>query len=70
MVTPLYFAHLNYFISCNTSQSINDLDRVLGISQIILNTNLLHRQLLFWYPEALLQLGYMEDIMYIHKMVG
>jgi hypothetical protein len=35
-----------------------------------LNTKLLHRQLLFWYPEALLQLGYMEDIMYIRKMVG
>jgi hypothetical protein len=25
----------------------------------------LHWELLFWYPEALLQLGYIEDIMHI-----
>jgi hypothetical protein len=63
-MTPLYFAHLNHFIPCNPSQSIKNLDRVLRISHIIMNTKLLHRQLLFWYPETLLQLGYMEDIMY------
>jgi hypothetical protein len=70
MMTPLHFAHLNHFTSHDTSQSIKDLDRIFCISQIILNTKLLYRQLLFWYPETLLQLGYMEDIVYIHKMIG
>jgi hypothetical protein len=61
MMTPLYF------IPRNTSQSIKDLDRVLSISQIILDTKLFYRQFLFGYPKTLLQLGYMEGIMYIHK---
>jgi hypothetical protein len=66
----LHLAHFDHFIPRNMSQSIKDLDRILSVSQIILNTQFLHRQLLFWYPEALLQLGYMEDIMYIRKMTG
>jgi hypothetical protein len=69
-MTPLHLAHFDHFIPRNTSQSIKDLDRILSVSQIILITQFLHRQLLFWYPEALLQLGYMEDIMYIRKMTG
>jgi hypothetical protein len=43
MATPLHFAHFNHFIPRDTSQSIKDLDRVLRISQIILNTKILHR---------------------------
>jgi hypothetical protein len=69
MMTPLHFAHFDHFTPRDTSQSIKDLDRILSVSQIILNTKLLHRQLLFG-PKTLLQLGYMEDIMYIRKMVG
>jgi hypothetical protein len=69
MMTPLHFAHFDHLTPYNMSQSIKNLDRILSISQIILNTKILHRQLLFGYPETLLQLGYMEDIMYIRKMV-
>jgi hypothetical protein len=43
MVTPLHFAHFYHFTPCDTSQSINDLDRILSISQVILNTKILHR---------------------------
>ena len=70
MMTSLHFAHFDHFTPCNTSQSIKDLDRIFSISQIILNTQFIHKQLLIGYPETLLQLGYMEDIMYIRKMVG
>jgi hypothetical protein len=70
MVTPLHFAHFNHVIPRDTSQSIKDLNRILSISQIILNTKILHRQLLLGYPEALLQLGHVEDIVYICKVVG
>jgi hypothetical protein len=41
MVTPLHFAHLYNFISCNSSQSIKNLDGMLRVSQITLNTELL-----------------------------
>jgi hypothetical protein len=34
VVTPLHFAHLYNLISCNSSQSIQNLDRVLRVSQI------------------------------------
>jgi hypothetical protein len=39
MVIPLHFAHLYHLVSCNSSQSMKNLDRILRISQIILNTN-------------------------------
>jgi hypothetical protein len=38
VVTPLHFAHLYNFISRDTSQCIKNLDGILNISQIILNT--------------------------------
>jgi hypothetical protein len=38
VVTPLHFAHLYHLISCNSSQCIKNLDRVLHVSQITLNT--------------------------------
>jgi hypothetical protein len=41
MVTPLHFAHLYHLIPCNSSQCIKNLDGVLSISQIILNTKVL-----------------------------
>jgi hypothetical protein len=69
-MTPLHFAYLNHFTPRDTTLIIKDLDRVFRISQIILNTQFIHKQLLIGYPETLLQLGYMEDIMYIRKMVG
>ena len=31
MVTPLYLTHLNHLISCNSSQGVQNLDRVLSI---------------------------------------
>jgi hypothetical protein len=34
MMAPLYFVHLYNLISCNSSQSIQNLDRVLRVSQI------------------------------------
>jgi hypothetical protein len=43
MVTPLHFAHLCHFISYNSSQDIKNLDRILRVSQITLNTEFLHR---------------------------
>jgi hypothetical protein len=52
VVTPLYFAHLYHLISCNSSQSVQNLDRVLNISQVILNTKVFHW--LLRYPKALL----------------
>jgi hypothetical protein len=42
MVTPLHFSHLYHLISCNSSQSIENLDRIFCVSQISLNTELLH----------------------------
>jgi hypothetical protein len=42
MMTPLYFAHLHNLISCNSSQSVKNLNRIFRISQISLNTELLH----------------------------
>jgi hypothetical protein len=42
VLTPLHFAHLYHLISCNSSQSVKNLDRVLTISQVILNTKVLH----------------------------
>jgi hypothetical protein len=39
VVTPLYFAHLYHLISCNSSQSVQNLDGILSICQAILNTN-------------------------------
>jgi hypothetical protein len=42
MVTPLHFAHFDYFTPRDTSQGIKDLDRIFRISQIILNTKILH----------------------------
>jgi hypothetical protein len=42
VVTPLYFAHLYHLISCNSSQSVQNLDGILSISQVILNTKVLH----------------------------
>jgi hypothetical protein len=42
VVTPLYFAHLYHLISCNSSQCIQNLDQVLRVSQIALNTELFH----------------------------
>jgi hypothetical protein len=42
MVTPLHFAHLYHFISCNSSQSVKNLGRILRVSQITLNTEFFH----------------------------
>jgi hypothetical protein len=42
VVTLLHFAHLYHLISCNPSQCIKNLDGKLSISQIILNTKVLH----------------------------
>jgi hypothetical protein len=42
MVTPLYFAHLFHLIYCNSSQCVKNLDRILRVSQITLNTKVLH----------------------------
>jgi hypothetical protein len=42
VVTPLYFAHLYHLAPCDTSQCIKNLDGILSISQIILNTKILH----------------------------
>jgi hypothetical protein len=42
MVTLLHFAHLYNLISCNSSESVENLDRVFCIGQIILNTKVLH----------------------------
>jgi hypothetical protein len=67
-MAPLDFAHFNHFIPGDSSQGINDLDRILSVSQITLHTKFLHRQSLFWYPEALLQLRYMEYVMYISQI--
>jgi hypothetical protein len=41
VVTPLHFAHLNHFVSGNPGQGIDDLDGVLRIGQITLNTEFL-----------------------------
>jgi hypothetical protein len=41
VVTPLHFAHLYNLIPHDTSQCIKNLDGVLSISQIILNTKVL-----------------------------
>jgi hypothetical protein len=42
MMTPLHFAHLYNLISCNSRQCIKNFDRVLSISQVVLNTKVLH----------------------------
>jgi hypothetical protein len=42
VVTPLHFAQLYHLISRDTSQCIKNLDGILSISQIILNTKVLH----------------------------
>jgi hypothetical protein len=42
MMAPLYFAHLYNLISCNSSQCIQNLDRILRVSQITLNIELFH----------------------------
>jgi hypothetical protein len=42
MVTPLNFAHLYNLIPCNSSQSIQNIDGVLSISQVILNIKVFH----------------------------
>jgi hypothetical protein len=42
MVTPLYFSHIYHFTPRDMSQSIKNFDRILSISQIILNTKILH----------------------------
>jgi hypothetical protein len=42
MVTPLHFAHFDHFSLGDTSQCIKNLDRILSISQVILNTKILH----------------------------
>jgi hypothetical protein len=43
MVTPLHFAHFDHLTPRDTSQGIKDPDRIFCISQIILNTKILHR---------------------------
>jgi hypothetical protein len=42
MMAPLYFAHLYHLIPCNSSQCIKNLDRILHVSQITLNTEPFH----------------------------
>lgn len=38
VMTPLYFAHVYHFVPGNSSQVIDDLDKVLDICQITLHT--------------------------------
>jgi hypothetical protein len=42
VVAPLHFAHLYNLIPRNSSQSIQNLDGVLSISQVILNAKVFH----------------------------
>jgi hypothetical protein len=64
VITPLYLA------PGNSSQGIDDLDRIFHVGQITLYNEFLYRYLFFWLPEALLQLGYMEYVMHISQMIG
>jgi hypothetical protein len=54
MMAPLYFAHFYNPISCNSSQSVKNLDRVLHVNQTILNTELFHWELFLRSTETLL----------------
>jgi hypothetical protein len=65
MVTPLHFAHLYHIISCNVSQRVKNLDRILRVSQITLNTELFHWFLFLRDTETLLKLRHMKYIMHI-----
>jgi hypothetical protein len=40
--SPLYFAYLYHFISCNSSQSFKNLDRRFCVGQITLNIEFFH----------------------------
>jgi hypothetical protein len=42
-MASLYFAHFNHFTPRDTGQDINNLDRIFCISQIILDSKILHR---------------------------
>jgi hypothetical protein len=47
VMAPLHFAHLDHFVSSNSSHGIDDFGGVFCVGQISLYTEFLHRQLLF-----------------------
>jgi hypothetical protein len=64
VMAPLYLAHFDHLVSCNSGHGIDDLDRMLVYVRSSCTLCVLYWQLLFWNSETLLQLRYMEYIMH------
>ena len=65
MVAPLNLAHPNLLTPGDSLQCVQDFDRVLDVSQIILYIQLLQWQLFLWYPQTPLQLCHVEYVVHI-----
>src|SRR6185369_15139133 len=63
VVTPLNSAHLDALVPSNPLRCLQNLHRMLSISQIFLHIDSIQWCLLLGYSQTSLQLRYMEDIM-------
>ena len=64
VVLPLYFVELHQIISSHSFLSVQDLDGMLDISQIRLEGKSFNFHNFIQDPQTLLQLRYVEHIMY------
>jgi hypothetical protein len=64
VVTPSDFAYSDSFPLGDSVCSLKNLCWLLYVSQVLLDLQTFHWQLLFWHTQTLLQLRHMEDILH------
>jgi hypothetical protein len=67
VVTPSDFAHRDRFPPGDSVCSLKNLRWLLYVSQILLDLQTFHWQLLFWHTQTLLQLRHVKDIMHCRQ---
>jgi hypothetical protein len=70
MLVPLYLIELESFSSGNSVLLIQDLNRVLRVCQVRFKDNICYFNGSIEDPKTLLQLRYMEHIMYSRQNFG